>query len=139
MLLSIDQWPRTSAASWCSSAWLGGEVRDRVDDLLAGALTVQAAGVAHDPEDLGGAGEVDAVRRGDLDKAFAGAAVAAGSLPGRRRPVSGCDGGEQCRLVGLDGHHIPGVGVVQQPGGGVLGVQRIQGEHHPGGGCARPP
>ncbi len=49
------------------------------------------------------------------------------------------DGGAQAWLVALDGHHVPGAGTVEQAGGAVLCVQRIQGEHHrcdvvPGGG-----
>ena len=33
---------------------VGGEAGDDVDDFLGGALAVQAAAVAHDPQDLGG-------------------------------------------------------------------------------------
>jgi len=55
---------------------VGGQVRDAVDDFLGGALTVEAAGVAHDAEDPGGAGEVDPGGGRDLDEAFGGAGVA---------------------------------------------------------------
>ncbi len=48
-----------------------------MDDFLAGALAVQPAGVAGDPEDLLGAGEVDPGRGHDAEEAFFGAAVTA--------------------------------------------------------------
>jgi len=56
---------------------LGGQVGDGVHDLLAGALAVQAAGVADDPGELGGTGKVDVLGGGGgLDEAFLGAPVA---------------------------------------------------------------
>lgn len=47
------------------SGHVAGEAGDSVDDLLSGALAVQAAGVAHGAQDLGGVGEVDPFGRGD--------------------------------------------------------------------------
>lgn len=43
------------------------------------------------------------------------------------------DRGQQAGLVRLDGHHVAGTALVEQGGGGVLGVQRVQGEGHRGG------
>jgi len=43
----------------------GGEADDAVDDLFAGALAVEAADVAAEPEDLPGAGKQGVVAGGD--------------------------------------------------------------------------
>lgn len=98
----------------------------------------------NDPEDLGGAGEGGLFcGGGGLDEAFLGAPVTAGMLAVQSRAIAGDlggDAGQQAGLVGLEGHHVAGAGLVQQGGGGVLGVQRVQGEDHRGRvvpGCAK--
>ncbi len=112
---------------------VGCQVRNAVHDFFAGALSVQSAGVADDPEDLRGAGEDDAGGGHDVQQAVFGAAVTPFALPGAGRLLVGQpvdDRGSQRRLVAFDGHHVAGAGVVEQRGGGVLGVQGVQGEHH---------
>jgi hypothetical protein len=80
-----------------------------VRDFLAGALTVQPAGVADDLEDLADAGELDPGRWDHAESAFFAAGVTTAELAGACRlgvvtqPVD--DGGAQPRLVAFDGQH----------------------------------
>jgi len=88
---------------------VGGEVGDAVHDFFVDALAVQPAGVADDPEDLLGAGEVDPGRGHDAELAFLCAAVTTRVLPGPCRILLAQlvdDGGAQLRLVAFDGHHV---------------------------------
>lgn len=63
---------------------VGGQVGEGVSDFVAGALPVQSAGGADDPQDLVGAGEVEAGGRQHLDEAFLGSGVSRGSGLGWR-------------------------------------------------------
>lgn len=51
---SIDQWPRTRAASWPASAWSARRLVMPLDDFLAIALAVQPADVSDDAEGSAG-------------------------------------------------------------------------------------
>ena len=67
---------------------LGVEAGDAVGDLFAGALPVQATGVAADAEHLGGMGEVDAVVGDGLDST---GALFGASVPAVDADVFGCE------------------------------------------------
>ena len=120
---------------------IGGQAGDAVHDLLAGPDAVQAAGVAAEPEGLHGAGEQAVVGGRDADGAAFDPAVAAvvldrggGDPVGVRAAQQGRGGIAGDRLVALDDQNVVAVQVGgDQPGGGLGGVQRVQGPHHPGG------
>ncbi len=133
--------PAQVGAQFVGASLIGGEAGDAPGHLLGGALAVEAAGVADDPEHLRGVWEVDSAAVGDRcgagDSLF-GAAVSAAAGGVFGEPVGssgqrGLAGGEQFRLVGLHGHDVVGVLVRDQMrGGGPLGMQGVDGHHFPG-------
>ena len=121
---------------------VGGEAGDALGDLLAGALPVQAADVAADPEHLCRMWEADCGLGGDGSDA--GGALLGAPVPAVEVDVLGREvadragqqplaGGQQCRLVGFHGEHVVGVPLGHQvPRGLALGVQGVGGDHQPG-------
>jgi hypothetical protein len=96
-------------------AWAGVRLVMQCD-LLGGALSVQAADVATDPEDLGAVGEADRGLGGDGSDA--GGALFSASVPTLERDVLGREvagragqrllaGGQQARLVPFDRELLP--------------------------------
>jgi hypothetical protein len=79
---------------------VSAEAGDAVDDFLAGAHAVEAAGVAAEPEHLPGAGEQPVVAGSDAQGAVFGAAVTAVGGPVGVLGELGVGAGQQC-LRGL--------------------------------------
>lgn len=94
--------------------WGAGQAGDVVQDVFTDALAVRGVGVAADPEDLGGAGEVDAVGGRGPDRTDDPVAVAVLGVC-RGGGVWYCGGeprgdrGEQGGPVAFDGEDVAGL------------------------------
>jgi hypothetical protein len=114
----------------------GGEAGDRVHRHGAPAAAAQGPDPAGDPDRLGGVGEAQISDGGDLEAAEFHAVVAAvaGVVgDGDLAPGQGLELLVQRGLVGLHDQQVGGLLDGDQPVGvGVLGVQRVGGDHPPG-------
>jgi integrase len=118
---------------------VGRQAGDPVDDLLVLHDAVQSAGVAAQPEGLGRTGKQGVVGGRDADGASFHPPVPAVVLAGGGLGPIGVRAGQQRlrggmgdRLVAFNDQNVVAVQVLgDQPGGDLLGVQGVQGPHHP--------